>query len=289
MTAQHKIFAFILTAFLISLVTACTHEIMLHPFYKYNNVENRISELKEINPVIPSGSSFSFVVLSDSHEGHTEATDESKERFKAWLRNQSVSERPAFLVCLGDVADHAWEDEFASWKKFTDDIEAEFGIETYGLAGNHDLYKESWDLWISSNKPGTSFWTIKTPGFSLYALDTATGTLGTKQFSLLKEAMESDSNPKVVFSHYPISIREEPNFIFGMQDGMERDMILNLLQKNHTKLLLSGHIHKEQVRHLNSLSEYNLASFQFNHKIYKITVDGTQETASVEGIYLQKL
>ncbi|MCQ2592343.1 MAG: metallophosphoesterase [Treponema sp.] len=251
-----------------------------NPFEYGNNVDNRIEALPDISETLPDSvkgntDSYTVLVFADSHFDATVETNAEKKLFK-WLDSLDAEEYPRFAISLGDSTNAGTQSQFDEYLAFCNKLETNYNITTINVPGNHDIYCSNWKNWKKNCFPYKSFYCFKTQSFSWYALDTASGSLGLFQYNQLKNAMENDPNPKIVFSHYPII---EFNFVFGLCDTVERNLLLDLFVKNNVKLSLGGHLHNFATDKLQDYTEYCLPSFRYNEIWTLLTInENTKET-----------
>lgn len=265
------------------------------PFDKYNSVQSRISSLQVIEDTdlslnsslwTSSQEEYSFLVLTDVHVGSLRADGNELpiNDFNDFLENTlpSLSDtlKPKFCVLLGDNID--WGDEVfvPEIKAFKKKIE-DSGLKILNVLGNHDLYQDGYEIWKSYSYPGESFYIFKTNDVNYYFLDSASGSFGSKQYKLLKEAMEKDSKPKIVFTHYPIYTNM---FGVSIDDSTERNLMINLFNRNNVIGYFNGHIHRKEETDCGSFTDYSVPSFRFRKSWAIITVNPTKKTVK-EKIY----
>jgi len=169
-------------------------------FYTEERANERFNDSMEWNLLHPEtnifvlSDSYSFLAAGDSHCGPTANLD--------FLIGKAHEPGVAFSLIAGDVTTGLKDD----YVNVMDHLEG-FAPEPYFVAlGNHDLFFHGW---ISFTEHfGTSVYTFTVTTLSgqdlFICLDTATGTLGSKQMEWLKETLESRRNSYrncVVFTH----------------------------------------------------------------------------------------
>jgi 3',5'-cyclic-AMP phosphodiesterase len=226
--------------------------------------------------VLKSDTSYTVAVITDVHFGADKSRDVD-DAFLFWLAEMKAqSSLPKFVLCLGDVAEHGFESEMKDYNAFCGKIR-EYGPEVYSVLGNHDLYNNGWQHWKKIVYPGTSFYHFRTNKFSWYFLDTGNGTLGAYQYSILIDALESDSAPKVICMHYPVYAHGK--FYFCLQDSVERNLLISYFADNNVKLLLDGHTHEYNYTDLGFI-EYNVPGFLEKEKWALVAVNETTGTVT---------
>lgn len=252
-------------------------------FYPQNSVHNREKNITYLSNTGVEGlsSSYSFAVMTDVHYWALEfqkAPAMPDSEFLSWLDALPSSEKPGFCLVLGDVVDYGAAEQYPAYVSFIDNIESR-NVKVFNVAGNHDLYNSGWDNWRINCYPHTSFYNFKTSGFSFYGLDTGSGGPGYEQLTSLQSAFSVDSKPKIVFSHYPFF---SDSLVFSMCDSTERNLALDMFQKNNVRLYLCGHIHKYELYDFGTLRHLALPSFRYDGIWALVTVDESSGTYSVK-------
>jgi 3',5'-cyclic-AMP phosphodiesterase len=248
--------------------------------YRNSPVTVRAAHLTEISESekhsgLPSV--YTVAIITDVHFGAAE-TRNCDDAFYNWLAALTAAERPAFCICLGDIAEHGYESEFNDYNDYVLKIQNDFGIKTYTVLGNHDLYNGGWSYWKDSIYPYTSFYHFKTDTFSWYFIDSASGSLGPSQVRQLYIAMGTDESPKIVCMHYPLYAGG--NFYFCLQDTVERNQLISEFAKENVKIVLVGHTHKHIETDFGSFLEENVPGFLDTAEWGLITVDENKKTVS---------
>lgn len=265
------------------LMTACCTSCTLASYGLYNffgrsdTVRSRAESMTELSAPAASsgGSSYTVAVITDVHYGSSNSRSVDT-AFISWLDGLNTAGKlPRFVICLGDVAEHGYESEMKDFNALADKVRA-YGIQVYSVLGNHDLYNDGWQYWKEIVYPGTSFYHFKTDGFSWYFLDTGNGTLGTHQYSLLIDALQKDSSPKIVCMHYPVYA--QGHFYFCLQDTTERNLLISYFADNNVKLLLDGHTHDYNYTDFGFV-EYNIPGFAEDGQWALVTIDESAGTA----------
>ena len=210
---------------------------------------------------------FSFLVISDVHIGSGKEKKDST--FIEAIK--TLNEKPAFCICLGDVAHHGFEEEYKNYNTFIVESLAQEGIQTYTIAGNHDLFNNGWEKYTKYIYPYTSFYRFQFNDFSFYFLDSASGSLGFQQTEALKKSFAEDKNIKYVFSHY--AIYSEDEFYWVYQKVEERNNLISLFAKNNVKAYFGGHIHAVLHTDFGKFQEVNVQAFYAPCSWVLVTVD----------------
>lgn len=254
--------------------------------YRKANVNTRASAMKELTaetvPSSPSALSgkYTVAVISDVHFGAKAGNgiDNISGRFLDWLKTLSEkNELPAFIICLGDIAECGTKSEIQNYADFIKLVEDTYAIKTYTILGNHDLYNSGWNNWKNIVAPYTSFYHFTTKTFSWYFVDSASGSLGTNQYEKLKDVMKKDTAPKIVCSHYPVYAGG--NFYFCLQNTVERNSLITLFAENNVKVALEGHTHIYCETNFGSFMEETLPGYLEKGKWELLSVDEDAGTA----------
>lgn len=246
-------------------------------FYREHSVSSRADSLTDLTDT-PAGTSaaYSVIVITDVHFGGDGTRPDDK--FFSWVAG--LSDKPKFCVCLGDVVEHGYESEYTDYVSFTGKLYDTYGIRTYTVTGNHDLYNSGWKYWSTMVYPYTSFYRLKTLDFSWYFLDSGSGSLGTDQYDALEDAMDNDSNPKIVLLHYPIYA--DGTIYTCLQNTYERDKLITLFAKKNVKLVLDGHTHTYHTYDFGTFYEFNVPGYLEKGQWALLTVNETAGTVSAE-------
>lgn len=280
---------FAFTLFFSLLISSCKYG-SGNVFYKYNNVDNRVNSIKDLGDVgsvvgiTGSNQPYSFMILTDIHFGSIRGGNNPLplDEFWAWVQtNHTNPDFPKFCFILGDNIDWCDEGFLSEYLAFRNKLENDYGLKTFNIIGNHDMYQEGWEMWRDNNYPGTSFYRFVIDGVSYYALDSATGTFGKKQKKILENEFLKDTNPKIILSHYPI----HTNFFYvTFDDTTERNYFVSLFNKNNVKAYFNGHIHKIEESNLGNFNEYSCPSMRFRQKWTIVSVDPSTKEVSLNFI-----
>lgn len=253
--------------------TSCKY-CLNNPFYSGNSENNRIgSNIKVLEPMdLPS--KYDVLLITDLHFGTY--TKNTVENFLEWFNAIPDENLPAFCLSLGDQLDTGGSSEAESYNKFISHIE-ERNVKVFNVIGNHDIYSSGWKVWEEELYPYTSFYKFETQNISWYALDSASGLLGNKQFDLLEKEFKKDNKKKIVFSHVPVYT---DMIVVNMNDTIERNQLIRLFSDNNVICSLSGHIHRPEYNSFGNYQIITVPSFKYRQKWMILTVD--ESTLSVE-------
>ena len=221
-------------------------------FFRPNGVNERSKELTTLtlpssvtSSAIYQSGKYCFMILTDVHYGA--GYDVPETHILNWIdkfdtTEETKAQKPLFCIVLGDIVENGNREDFAAFNTFQDKLERK-GIPVYCIVGNHDLLNSGWNYWKYSCNPHTSFYCFKTSTVSWYFTDTGSGTMGSAQFSALEAAFKTDSNRKLVFSHYPLYGGGTGIPIFSIGNTKERAKIIDLYAENNVKYVFEGHWH----------------------------------------------
>ncbi len=284
--------------FLSILFGSCNYGFYLGLFDE-ESVESRADSIDTLDEeyfpdlsVFSSPTKFSFIIMTDVHLGN-EMHDVKTESFLEWFNSQlqvdDVSLRPIFAISLGDNADGGHASEYEMYNDLADSMKtlaSDAGISNfmfYSTIGNHDLYNNGWENYKDMVFPYKSAYKFygknaEGNGLSFYVLDSANGTLGEAQREALQSEFESDTNYKLVFTHYPIYAGGIT--IYTMQDTMERNLLLTLFQNNKVVRSFEGHAHRSISYEYGTWGEDVTAAFGFDDACRLVTVDTESMTVT---------
>lgn len=272
------------------LFSSCKYDLQ-NAFYRSGDTDARTKVCCELDPSDapnPATDIYTVAVFSDIHFGG-KSSGRHEQAFLNWLedlKNQNNS--PAFCICLGDIAEHGQRSEFEDYNSFVAKVEALLpsGGKVYNVLGNHDLYNNGWSDYKELIFPKQSFYHFKTTNFSWYCIDSASGTLGKKQYDTIKRLFARDTAPKIILTHIPV-YSDPLNHMgyFSFQNTYEADMVLTLYAKNNVKLVLDGHIHKSNKNYFGPFIELTVPGFTDKNSWNLITIDETRKTISEELIF----
>lgn len=255
-------------------------------FYTGASVNERTKEgitFLEDNPV-QEKLKYNVLIFSDTHFGSKRKNPPYQKLYEYLDKIKETSDYPAFAIALGDLTDTAGVEEFEQYDDFIQTLENKYNLKTYNIIGNHDCYLSGWDNWKNNCYPHTSFYKFETANFSYYFLDTGTGTIGKNQLNHLKKEMQKDSKPKIICSHYPLYTS---TVLFCLSDTYERNELISLFQKSKAKIVLSGHIHRNETTNLGNFFQQTITSFTYYHEFGILKVDEKNSKVDFEKVDLK--
>lgn len=239
-------------------------------FYSDNQPDNRIdSNLKKLSVSFPSAKTYTFLIFSDLHFGVKPENNLPYTQMEASISAETSAGRaPIFIVTLGDQTNSGTQDEYEQFQSFMNYILSKTGIiQTFGVIGNHDLWNGGKNRWTNYVSPGATFYWFSQDSWnrSFYFLDSASGTLGSKQLESLEKALSADKKRKFLFMHYPVASHEDTAY-FMLADSREKIKILSLADKNDVDLLFVGHYHEARFDEIGSFAQVIAGSLKKNSK-----------------------
>lgn len=285
-----------------------------------DDVDERSPSMKNLGTLdlssqkLQVSSTYSFLVFTDSHFG-SEREELDEGAFLAWLddwfkkysegEDKDLTKIPRFAVNLGDTADGGKEEQFKEYLRFEEKIKTLAGkylsfenepssaFKVYSILGNHDLYHKGQSHFMKLIYPHTSSYILNIdadskdswPGFSYYFLDSANGSLGTKQLVDFKKKAGDDPRPKIAFSHYPIYAGGSDMFML-IQNTLERNTILTYFSKSNVRQVYEGHAHSDYGFDFEKFREDVIGSLRFTHRAEKqcaiVTVNEVSQQVHTE-------
>lgn len=147
------------------------------------------------NFAIAGGSSapFTFAMVGDIHIGSGDTA-----RFSRIL-NAAQAEGDQFVVLLGDIIDEGLDSDYVAYNQAI--AAAGYTGKVFAIAGNHDVFYAGWDNFAS--RIGSSTYSFTAGNSTFISLDSADGTLGTRQIAWLRDQL---ARPRLehtfILSHY---------------------------------------------------------------------------------------
>lgn len=267
-------------------------------FARLMKVESRATNIKlldneEVIKSVTEDDEYDVIIITDVHIGNENKGKNGPRReddFFAQIEEvnsetgKSLADTTKFALCLGDVAEHGYEDEFIRFNELVKDrFENDYNIKLYSVVGNHDLYNSGWYHWAYYNYPNTSFYKFETPSFSWYFLDSASGTLGGYQYDELRSKMINDDKQKLVFTHIPVYA--EDNLYFVMQNTEERNLLISTCARTNTVLFVDGHTHKDRTSNFGYFIERNVPGFLEKYGYAVLHVNEKTKDCSIKVVY----
>lgn len=194
---------------------------------------------------------FAFLLVSDTHIGKTEGF-RVDDIFNTWLEDNKNMLDIAFIICLGDITDHA---EVSEFNTFTEDsLEKWQALTGTGIfvpvLGNHDNRLDGPVLFMDTFSLKNTYYRFDYGDVEFYILDSSFRTLGRQQLAYFQEAMDKadKDKPKIILSHMPMHGNDK--VIYGaMTDSIEIRSIVQAMKEGGARVFLAGHQHKGELQH----------------------------------------
>jgi predicted MPP superfamily phosphohydrolase len=228
-------------------------DINLYPVLNNTFKIDERAKFRDIDFTDPCSSSenYSVIAITDIHFSRTK-----KDEFLTKLKDLDFTDYgpPAMILALGDISDGGTHSQYKEYNDFVDEIENILHIKVFPVPGNHDTYDTGayGKNYIEDVFP-TTFYRIKFRNISYYFLDSADGTFGYKQLNSLENLFISDSNKKIICTHYPLYA---DTLYYRLSNYKEKAHLINLLSNNDVILYLSGHTHIFLEHNFGSFKEY---------------------------------
>lgn len=282
--------------------------------YRTNSVVNRTETMWDLSdPLLGSteaagvfskvkGKKFTVLIMTDVHFGGENMGNNGPRQeyvLLEWLktyREQMIAQGtpelyPSFAICLGDVAEHGYEEEFIKYQAFTTLMNSDtYGnILTFNVVGNHDLYNSGWNSYVKHCYPHTSLYKFRTGSITWYFADSASGSMGDSQLETISRDMKYNEKgrKKLFFTHIPVYAGGL--FYFVMQNTEERNRLISMLGDEDAIAIIDGHTHKEITSDL-GFKEWNMPGFLEKRGIGLLFVDETDASnpkVSMTTVYLK--
>ncbi|MCO5252894.1 MAG: metallophosphoesterase [Bacteroidetes bacterium] len=188
--------------------------------------------------------SYKVLVTSDVHVGGAD----TYENFLKFIDRSSQPDITA-AVYVGDLSSGRKEHQ----ELFKSLLPQDSVVQSFPIAGNHDLYFDGWDAFYSVFGSSTYYFTIKTPSKQdLYiCLNSGNGTHGSSQIAWLKNLLETQRNHYdrcVIFSHCNFF---RTHHTPSTSPNMDEILVLMDLFETHTvDMVINGHDHKRDEKQL---------------------------------------
>ena len=192
----------------------------------------------EFTDLTESLDSYSVIVLSDLHFPRCRKNDFMG---KIQAIDFSVYGTPAMVVALGDLAEDGTSSQYSEYNEFTEELGDYLSAPVFSVPGNHDTYEPSLygANYLQEVYP-TTFYRLRLHGVSWYFLDSADGTFGYNQINVLDNLFSTDSNRKIICTHYPLYA---DTLFYRLSNYKEKANLIDLCAKKDVLLYLCGHTH----------------------------------------------
>lgn len=228
-------------------------------YTKSDSVNKRFDQSMEYNATHPydtimlAEDDYHFYAMSDIHVDFTaDNLDEFIEHYK------SDATAAPFCLCLGDFINATKHYNFCMHHlsqigSLEPQHQAGRRDTCYGSLGNHDIYYKQWFEYARFYPTATYCFVVKTPSAKdLYiCLDTADGTIGTKQMAwlrdLLKGASEENYRHIICFTHTHSFKKDGSQGHTSNMPLEETYELANILSTYGVELIIQGHAHHRDL------------------------------------------
>jgi len=215
------------------------------------------------------GQEYSFIVLTDTHieDGNAWGLEELADII---ADNSKIK----FVVVLGDITQYGGMQDL---EKFIE-IARSFPIPCYPVIGNHDIYFGNWTVW--NDRIGSTNYTIRGDGTTLFILDTANSLFGKQQLDRLETEIKETQGRIFVFTHSPLFVKG-PVDIQQITDTNERARIISIL-RNKCDIMFTGHSHKRVINEAGNVRYINIEDFKSTKVYCLVSVTASDVTYTFE-------
>ncbi len=187
---------------------------------------------------------FTFAAVGDLHIGGG-GTD----RFRDIL-NAAAADGDEFVLLLGDLVDEGKESDVLAMRQAIQDTGWDGKV--FCVAGNHDIFYDGWENYKNHN--GSSTYSFVAGNSKFIGLDTADGTLGSRQIQWLKgELAQSTQENIFLFSHYLPVVPGVETYL-RLANDTESNLLMSLASRNGVKGWLGAHYHSYILQAIDGVS-----------------------------------
>ena len=261
-----SIYAIIILAAFIA--GSCSNDIF--GLFGSTDLDERLKEknnLKFINELhsLPGGapllgSSFSFVVIADTHI-------ENENTF-GFEKIKDIAANVDFIVVNGDITQSGYRWDMEKFIDIARDIKITTGVPCYPVIGNHDIYFGNWPVW--KELIGSTNYKLELGGATLLILDSANAFLGNDQLDWLESELKNAQGRVFVFSHVNLFV-ESLLTIQQFTDTRERARVVSML-KDRCDAVFMGHAHLRSITETGNVRYITLEDFRNNNVYCLVTV-----------------
>lgn len=237
---EYRFKQIIILFFIILIYASCDQFEMRGFIAAYESADQRFDQSMEWNADHPSQQievsedDYNFFVMGDSHVGGTTNLD--------FFVQEAIKSKATAVVMVGDIT-MGYAENFETIQQHLPEKEL---MPSFLIPGNHDLYFDGWKKYYSLFGSSTYWFTVNTPKATdlFVCLDSASGTLGSKQIEWLKELLKSerfDYRHCIMFTHNNF-FRLRHTFS-GNPYVEELQALLELCAKYQVDMIISGHDH----------------------------------------------
>jgi 3',5'-cyclic-AMP phosphodiesterase len=217
-----------------------------------------------------SGSSFSFVQISDSHIGfNKDANPDVTATLRAAIAKvNALPTPPAFVLHTGDLTQLSKAEEFDTLAESLKSLKTE---KIFYVPGEHDVLNDNGQMFherFGQQAQGDGWYSFDQKGAHFIGLVNVLnlkagglGSLGAQQLAWLEKDVSGlkSSTPIVVFAHIPLwSVY--PEWGWGTEDSAQA---LTYLKKFGSVTVLNGHIHQTMQKVEGNITFHTACSTAF--------------------------
>ena len=207
------------------------------------------------------GDEYSFIVVADTHIENNNAY--GLEKLKDLTGNPENN--IAFVAITGDITFRSRPGEL---ERFIE-ISKSFGVPTYPIIGNHDVFFNNWPIW--RDLIGSTRYRVNGGDTTLLILDSASSFLGNDQLVWLERQLETTVGNRVfVFSHTNLFIGR-PVGIPLQTDTRERARLISIL-RGRCDIMFTGHSHENLSRETGGVKFLTINSLRYSSIYYVVSV-----------------
>jgi predicted phosphodiesterase len=229
------------------------------------NVDTRFSWRDEFNFLTSSeypsltvgGTSFSFIVISDTHDSDFTP-----------LNGEFIT-GDEFVIITGDIT-------YGGTAELIDDFKTyalALSKPCYPVLGNHDIDADRGRPWKAAI--GSTIYRVDIPGgdTTLFILDSADAIYGKDQLDWLERGLKTAHKNVFVFTHCNF-FNNSPTQVEQFNDIRERARIMSLLH-GRCRAVFSGHLHDRVIKEFGGVQYYTLEDFSTHKNYCRVTVSAT--------------
>ena len=228
------------------LLTSCYEVDFTGFFMRSEKANQRFTESMEWNALNPyqhivlDTDEYLLLVMGDTHVGSTKNL--------LHFFDIAQSRQAEAVVMLGDLVTGRKEDYLV----FYDALPDKESMMWFPLAGNHDLFFGGWEHFYDLFGASVYLFTIETPEATdlFIALDTGSGTLGSKQIEWLSETLSdirSDYRHCILFTHN--NLLRNPPTLTTNPPVEELHVLMDLFLRHSVDLFIASHDHRRNEFH----------------------------------------
>jgi hypothetical protein len=176
---------------------------------------------------------FTFAAVGDLHIGSG-----NTDRMRAILASAAAG-GDEFVVFLGDNVDQGDRSDVLAFRQAIHDTG--WDNKNFSVAGNHDVFNAGWDYYKELN--GSSTYAFTAGNSKFIAVDTADGTMGSKQTRWLRDRLaETTQKHTFILSHYLPVIPGQETWLKLSSDTEAADL-MSLSTRSRVTAWLGAHYH----------------------------------------------